>query len=131
MKMNSKDEKIKEGISKAIFDEFKSITNDLPRLTKEEPTLINIIPIMSQYYNCNVVVHEVRGLDYLIYCHPSSQNYRHDWPRIDLLQKVDPDKEFAHITLIRGAFNNPMYKMREERGYPMSLLSIQELLNDS
>ena len=59
MKMNSKDEKIKEGISKAIFDEFKSITNDLPRLTKEEPTLINIIPIMSQYYNCNVVVHEV------------------------------------------------------------------------
>ena len=57
--MNSKDEKIKEGISKAIFDEFKSITNDLPRLTKEEPTLINIIPIMSQYYNCNVVVHEV------------------------------------------------------------------------
>ena len=55
----------------------------------------------------------------------------HNWPRIDLLQKVDPDKEFAHITLIRGAFNNPMYKMREERGYPMSLLSIQELLNDS
>ena len=64
--MNSKDEKIKEGISKAIFDEFKSITNDLPRLTKEEPTLINIIPIMSQYYNCNVVVHEIEVL--IIYC---------------------------------------------------------------
>ena len=82
IKMNSKDEKIRENICKAIFDEFMNVTKVLPQLTKLEPTLVNIIPILSEYYNCNIVVHETRGLDYLVYSQPASQNYRHDWPRI-------------------------------------------------
>ena len=80
--MNSKDEKIRENICKAIFDEFMNVTKVLPQLTKLEPTLVNIIPILFEYYNCNIVVHETRGLDYLVYSRPASQNYRHDWPRI-------------------------------------------------
>ena len=80
--MNSKDEKIRENICKAIFDEFMNVTKVLPQLTKLEPTLVNIIPILSEYYNCNIVVHETQGLDYLVYPQPASQSYRHDWLRI-------------------------------------------------
>ena len=98
--MYSKDEKIGESIRKAIFDEFKYITKVLPQLTTLKQTLVNIIPILSEYYNCNIVVHETRGLDYLVYSQPASKNYRHDWPRIDLHQKMDPDKEYGHVSLI-------------------------------
>ena len=60
MKMNSKNEEIRQKACEAMFEEFQSVTTFLPQLKKLDPTLVNIIPIMSEYYNCNIVVHETR-----------------------------------------------------------------------
>ena len=98
--LKSKNEKIRQRAIQAMFDEFKSLTKALPQLEKKEPTLINILPFLSQYYHCNIVVHETRGVDYIVYCQPNSKNYKHDWPRIDLHQKLDSNQDYGHICLI-------------------------------
>ena len=41
-----------------------------------------------------------RGLDYIIYSQPDSKNYRHDWPVIDLHQKIDSEEKKGHVCLI-------------------------------
>ena len=92
--MNSRNEEIRQKACEAIFDEFQSVINVIPRLKKLEPTLINIIPIMSEYYNCNILVHETRGADYIVYSQPTSENYRHDWPRVDIHQKMNSDEKW-------------------------------------
>ena len=31
--------------------------------------------------SCNIIVHETRGVDCIVYSHPNNKNYKHDWPR--------------------------------------------------
>ena len=99
-KLKSRNKKIREQAYKAMFDEFKTLTNFLPQIKRIEPTLINIIPLLSEYYNCNIVVHETRRTDYIVYSHPDGKNYRHEWPCIELHQKMDSNEKFGHICLI-------------------------------
>ena len=99
-KMKSKNTKIRHQAYKAIFREYKSLIQALPRVEKMEPTLTNIIPLLSEFYNCNITVRETRGADCIIYSQPNGKNYRHDWPRIDLHQKMDLKQSFGHISLI-------------------------------
>ena len=48
--LKSTNEKTKNMAIKAMFDEFKTLTKILPQLQKKEPTLINILPVLSEYY---------------------------------------------------------------------------------
>ena len=92
-KLKSKNEKIRQMAYRAIFAEFNTLTQYLPKIKRMEPSLINIIPLLSEYYNCNIVVHETRGVDCIVYCQPDGKNYRHKWPRIGkskLLLKISP-----------------------------------------
>ena len=99
-KLKSTVEKIRKKAHEAILNEFKSLVKFLPQIQRLEPSLVNIIPMLSEYYKCNIVVHETRGLDFIVYSQPDQKNYRHDWPRIDLHQKINFNQKFGHVCLI-------------------------------
>ena len=106
MKINSTSEKIKHKAFEAIIEEFNNVTQVMPTLKKMTQTLENIIPLLSEYYKCNLIVHENRGVDFIVFSHPEKKSYRHDWPRVDLHQKMDPGGKFGHIRLLNPRNTN-------------------------
>lgn len=79
-----------------LYNEFLSLTETMPKLKDMIPTLdSDICPLLSDHYNVNIIIHQPRPFDQIVYRHPAI--YNHSWPDVDLYRKLSLDGNSAHV----------------------------------